>query len=184
VGEAAVDLGHGGRRYVGTLAGVPEFSIRVATPSEGDEVGRLTERVYRADGFLDGDEDYADALRDGAGRVRDAVVLVAVTDAGIVGAVTLAEAGTSWSNIATADELEVRMLVVDHPARRQGVADALMDAAEDHAVRRGLSAVVLSTEPVMVGAHALYERRGYARQPERDWAVGSVSLLAYRRPLA
>jgi hypothetical protein len=35
----------------------------------------------------------------------------------------------------------------------------------------------------MHGAHRLYERRGYVRQPERDWDVGSLRLLAYQLDL-
>lgn len=163
---------------------MPEISIRPATPDEGEEVGRLTETVYRDDGHLFGDEGYADELRDAAGRIRDALVLVAVLDGRLVGAVTLLETGMPGSNTAVSGELEVRMLVVDHPARRQGIADALMDAAEDHARRRGLAAVVLATGQAMVGAHRLYERRGYTRRPDRDWGVGPVPFLVYRRELA
>ena len=35
----------------------------------------------------------------------------------------------------------------------------------------------------MHGAHKLYERRGYTRQPHRDWMVGPFSLLVYRLDL-
>lgn len=37
----------------------------------------------------------------------------------------------------------------------------------------------------MKGAHRLYERRGYRRDPERDWdANGRFTLLAYRVDVA
>jgi len=32
----------------------------------------------------------------------------------------------------------------------------------------------------MHAAHRLYERRGYLRQPARDWQIRNVRLLAYR----
>jgi hypothetical protein len=33
------------------------------------------------------------------------------------------------------------------------------------------------------GAHRLYERRGYLREPARDWQIRNVRLLAYRLAL-
>jgi len=158
-------------------------TVRPATTDEAEAIGALTEEVYRDGGFLDDDEAYVTQLLDGAGRVRDALVLVADLDGSVVASVTLAEPGTPWSEISQPDELEVRMLAVAERARRQGIADRLMDEAEDHARRRGLAAVVLSTEPVMEAAHQLYERRGYVRQPERDWDVDGFPLIAYRLAL-
>jgi hypothetical protein len=32
-------------------------------------------------------------------------------------------------------------------------------------------------------AHRLYERRGYLREPARDWQIRDVRLLAYRLTL-
>jgi ribosomal protein S18 acetylase RimI-like enzyme len=158
-------------------------TVRPASPGEAEAIGVLTEAVYRDGDFLDDDEAYVAHLLDGAGRVRDALVLVADLDGSVVASVTLAEPGTPWSEISRPDELEVRMLAVAEMARRRGIADRLMDEAEDHARRQGLAAVVLSTEPAMAGAHRLYERRGYVRQPERDWDVDGFPLLAYRLAL-
>jgi hypothetical protein len=41
----------------------PDVEIRRADPGDADQVGVLTERVYRHDGLTD--EDYASQLRDG-----------------------------------------------------------------------------------------------------------------------
>ena len=158
-------------------------TVRPATTEEAEAIGVLTEAVYRDGDFLDDDEAYVTHLLDGAGRVRDALVLVADLDGALVASVTLAEPGTPWSEISRPDELEVRMLAVAGTARRRGIADRLMDEAEAHARRRGLAGVVLSTEPAMTGAHRLYERRGYVRQPERDWDVDGFPLIAYRLAL-
>lgn len=158
-------------------------TIRSATAEEGDVVGVLTERVYRDAGYLDDDDDYFALLLDGPGRVRDAVVLVAELDGAVAGSVTIAEHGTPWGEISRPDELEVRMLAVDGSARRRGIADRLMDEVEAHARRLGLAGVVLSTGSQMHGAHALYERRGYVRQPDRDWDVDGFPLIAYRLAL-
>ena len=156
--------------------------VRRADPSEGDEIGRLTEQVYRAGGFTT--DDYSLVLLDGATRVRDAIVLVATLDGRIVASVTLAPPGTPFAEIGRPHELEVRMLGVAAEARRLGIADRLMDEAEGLARSIGLTGVVLSTEPDMHDAHRLYERRGYERQPDRDWEVERFTLLVCTLTLA
>jgi ribosomal protein S18 acetylase RimI-like enzyme len=52
------------------------------------------------------------------------------------------------------------------------------------AAEQGCAAVVLSTDPGMHAAHRLYRRRGYTRQPSRDWLVNQLKLLVFRLPLA
>jgi GNAT superfamily N-acetyltransferase len=158
-----------------------ELVVRPARQDEGDAVGVLTEQVYREDGFVD--DHYAAVLRDGASRVHDATVIVAELGDRLVGSVTAALPGTRYSEIARADEVEVRMLAVAGDVRRRGIADALMEAVETLARHRGLAGVILSTAPMMEGAHRLYERRGYVRRPERDWNVGDLRLLAYQLDL-
>jgi hypothetical protein len=92
-----------------------DITIRRANPAEADQVGALTERVYRTGGF--GSDDYASVLRDGRSRVRDGIVLVAAADGVITGTVTLALPGTSLAHLCRDDEAEVRMLAVDEAAR-------------------------------------------------------------------
>ena len=170
-----------------------DVAVRRAEPAEADLVGALTERVYRTGGF--GSDDYAKVLRDGRSRVRDAIVLVAVADgiasadgvavAGgtIAGTVTLALPGSPLAHLSRAGEAEVRMLAVDEAARGLGIANRLMAACETLARNEGLAAVILCTESGMLAAQRLYERRGYLREPARDWQIRDVRLLAYRRPL-
>jgi hypothetical protein len=43
--------------------------------------------------------------------------------------------------------------------------------------------VILCTETGMHASPRLYERRGYLRQPARDWQIRDVRLLAYRLAL-
>ena len=156
--------------------------VRRAASDEGDEIGLLTAAAYRDDPVVDAA--YARELADGTSRVRDAHVLVALAGLRLVGSVTLAEPGTPFAEIARDGELEVRMLGVDPAARRLGVADRLMDGAEQRARDRGLRAVVLSTADHMTAAHSLYEGRGYERHPERDWNVlADLRLLVYRLAL-
>jgi len=75
------------------------------------------------------------------------------------------------------------MLAVDEAARGHGVANLLMAACETQARDQGLAAVILCTETRMLAAQRLYERRGYLREPARDWQIGNVHLIAYRLPL-
>jgi hypothetical protein len=44
--------------------------------------------------------------------------------------------------------------------------------------------MILCTETRMLAAQRLYERRGYLREPARDWQIRNVRLIAYRLPLA
>ena len=158
-----------------------DITVRRAEPAEADLVGALTERVYRTGGF--GSDDYAKVLRDGRSRVRDGVVLVAATDGAIAGTVTLALPGSPLAHLSQAGEAEVRMLAVDEASRGLGVANRLMAACETLARNEGLAAVILCTETGMHAAQRLYERRGYRRDPARDWQIRDVRLIAYRLTL-
>ena len=154
-----------------------DVTVRRADQAEAGQVGALTERVYRDGGF--GSDDYAEVLRDGRSRVRDGIVLVATADGAIAGTVTLALPGTRLAHLCRADEAEVRMLAVDEAARGLGIASRLMAACETLARDQGLAAMIWCTETGMHAAHRLYERRGYAREPARDWQIRDVRLLAY-----
>jgi ribosomal protein S18 acetylase RimI-like enzyme len=156
-----------------------DITVRRADPAEADLVGELTERVYRDGGF--GSGAYADVLRDGS-RVRDGIVLVAAADGTITGTVTLALPGSPLAHMCRADEAEIRMLAVDEAARGHGVANRLMAACETLARDQGLAAMILCTETRMHAAQRLYERRGYLREPTRDWQISNVHLIAYRLP--
>jgi len=158
-----------------------DVTVRRADPAEADLVGALTERAYRDGGF--GSGAYAEVLRDGRSRVRDSIVLVAAADGTITGTVTLALPGSPLAHLGRADEAEVRMLAVDEAARGHGVANLLMAACEAVARDQGLAAVILCTETRMLAAQRLYERRGYLREPARDWQIRNVHLIAYRLPL-
>jgi len=158
-----------------------DITVRRANPVEADLVGELTERVYRDGGF--GSGAYAEVLRDGRSRVRDGIVLVAAADGTITGTVTLALPGPRLAHLCRADEAEVRMLAVDEAARGHGIASRLMAASETLARDQGLAAMILCTETRMHAAQRLYERRGYLREPARDWQVRNVRLIVYRLAL-
>jgi len=160
-----------------------EVEIRRAGHADAERVGALAERAYRQGGWAD--ERYSKLLLDARSRIEEATVFVAVADGVMLGTVTVARPGSRFASLARAGEAEVRMLAVDDAARGRGVGSLLMDACEGLARDEGSAAVVLCTEPDMYAAHRLYQRRGYARQPERDWdwRPGRPLLQVYRLEL-
>ena len=156
--------------------------IRKATADDAAAVTAIIEEVYVGGGWADPvtSPDYVRSLRDAATRIEQAVVLLAEQDGIPVGTVT-ATYGPPLANIARPGELEVRMLAVLPDARRNGLARELMRACEVLARQTGRARVVLSTEPAMTAAQALYERLGYLRTPDRDWSIHGTRLITYGR---
>jgi ribosomal protein S18 acetylase RimI-like enzyme len=148
--------------------------IRTALPTELPEIGDIRVAAYRADGFLSPASEYAATLHalghDGSGDV-----LVAVADDGqLLGTVML----EYWPNQGGAmdgpGEAEIRALAVRPAARGQGAGNALLTAIIEHAAAHGVEHLVLATLPAMHTAHRMYEKAGFTRLPERDWAPGDA----------
>ncbi len=150
-------------------------------PEEYDAVAELTLAAYRSlpGAHLSGG--YEGRLRDVEGRAAEAVVLVAVEDGSIVGAVTFVPGPRSpWAELLNEGEAGVRMLAVPPAARRRGVGTALVLACIDRARREGWHRLCLHTTPWMSDARRIYERLGFRRDPERDWVpVPGVPLLGF-----
>jgi GNAT superfamily N-acetyltransferase len=168
------------------MTATEEFTIRAAQGHEYAEVGALTERAYRIDGFVDDSSDYGLELRDAASRASAAELLVAVDAAGrSVGTVTVCLPGSPYVELAEPHELEFRMLAVDRSARGRGVARRLVEAVLARARELGFGRVVLCSIDTMSTAHRLYARLGFRRYPERDWSpVPGIELLAFQLDLA
>ncbi|MEU8772810.1 GNAT family N-acetyltransferase [Streptomyces sp. NPDC048606] len=160
-----------------------DIVIRTAEPADYAELGDITARAYLDDGLLDGntDDSYERALRDVAGRAADAEVLVATLDGVLLGGVTFAPPGSRMADIAGPDEAEFRMLTVARAGRGRGAGEALVRACIGRArALDGVTRLVLSTQAQSPAAHRIYERLGFVRTPERDWApVPTVPLLTY-----
>lgn len=156
--------------------------IRKATAADAGVVRRIIDEVYVQGGWADPatSPEYVRSLLDAQTRIAETTVLVAELDDRVIATVTATQ-HPPYANIAHPGELEVRMLGVLPHARRKGVAQALMSACEDLARARGLRTVVLSTEPEMTAAQALYEGLGYVRTPERDWTINGFGLITYAR---
>ncbi|MFI8101997.1 GNAT family N-acetyltransferase [Streptomyces sp. NPDC086023] len=160
-----------------------DIVIREARPDEYAELGEITAQAYLKDGLLDQNEtdDYANTLRDVAGRASHGEILVAVADDRLLGGVAYAPPGSELCDIAGAGEAEFRMLAVAREGRGRGAGEALVRACIDRArATEGVTRLVMSTQPAMRGAQRLYERLGFTRTPERDWSpVPQLRLLTY-----
>ena len=146
--------------------------IRTALPAELPEIGDIRVAAYRADGFLSPASQYAATLH-ALGHDGNGDVLVAVADDGqLLGTVML----EYWPNQGGAmhgpGEAEIRALAVRPAARGQGAGNALLTAIIEHAAAHGVEHLVLATLPAMRTAHRMYEKAGFTRLPERDWAPG------------
>jgi len=146
--------------------------IRAARPAELPEIGDIRVAAYRADGFLSATSEYA-AILHGLGQDGNGDVLVAVAgDGQLLGTVML----EYWPNQGGAmhgpGEAEIRALAVRPAARGQGAGNALLTAVIERAAAHGVQHLVLATLPAMRTAHRMYEKAGFTRLPERDWAPG------------
>ena len=163
------------------------ITVRPALPADYVDIARITRDSYLAAGhFDDAEHPYMQQIQQVAHRAEVAPVWVAERDGRIVGSVTLAVAGDRYADIALADELEFRMLVVDPEVQRGGIGRAMVEAIIAHArTLDGIRAVALTTGPDWHAAHALYEATGFHRVPERDWPVPGtpIRLLVYRLEL-
>ncbi|GIG67574.1 GNAT family N-acetyltransferase [Phytomonospora endophytica] len=162
--------------------------VRVATPGDYPEAGRIAVDAYRKHGHL-GDADgpasfYAEQLADAASRAADGTLLVAVDPetGDVLGTVAYLEHGSPMAEMSAPGEAEFRMLAVDPRAERRGVGKALVNACVERARANGRTAVAIcSRDDVAVGAMRLYERLGFVRTPEKDWEpVAGISLIGWR----
>lgn len=166
------------------------INFRPALPEDYAEIARITRDSYLGAGYFESAEHpYLARIQDVARRAESAQIWVAEqsltsananADAGtgagpVVGAVTLVRHGEVFADIAFADELEIRILVVDPARQRGGIGRAMVQAIIAHArTLEGVRAVSLTTGDQWASAHALYRSMGFARQAHRDWLVPSA----------
>ncbi|WP_433477584.1 GNAT family N-acetyltransferase [Spirillospora sp. CA-142024] len=152
----------------------------MARTDEYELVGELTVEVYVHGGLVNPASPYVSTLRNAADRAANAELLVAEVEGEVVGAVAYCPPGSPYAELAGPDEAEFRMLAVRKTARANGVGRAMVRACAERARTAGLAGLRLSTQRNMDSAQRLYERMGFVRTPDRDWAPApGVDLLTY-----
>ena len=143
--------------------------VRPVRPEDYRTVGDVTVAAYSTiEGFSPGPR-YEAELRDVAGRVESAEVLVAAADDGrILGAVTFVPGPGPLAEFEGDDESGMRMLAVDPAAQGRGVGRLLAQACVERARKAGRARLVLHTTGAMAGAHRLYRGLGFTRTPGLD----------------
>ncbi|HEY2551841.1 MAG TPA: GNAT family N-acetyltransferase [Streptosporangiaceae bacterium] len=153
--------------------------IRDALPGELRDVGKLRVAAYVAGGFLSPDSEYAPQLAslgaDGKGQI-----LVAVRQDGQLAGTAMLQPWPHTELATGPDEAEIRALAVDPGGQRAGTGSALLQAIIDRARGAGVRHLVLYTQSDMAAAQRMYQRAGFTRLADRDWAVmPELTLLAY-----
>jgi len=140
------------------VSSAPSTDVRPAQEGDLDTVAALFDS-YRQ--FYGQSADPAVARRFIADRMQrhDSFIFLASTQAD-VGA-GFCQLYPTWCSVAAAPVLVLYDLFVAASARRQGVARALMLAAQAHALRLGVARMELQTARSNVAAQALYDSLGW-----------------------
>ena len=150
---------------------------------EHTDLADLTVAAYRQAGHIE--DAYEGELRDVAGRVAGAVVLVAVDDDDderLLGGVTFVpDHASPYAEFDIEHAAGIRMLAVHPDAQGRGVGESLTLDCIDRARKLGRREVILHSTPWMTTAHGVYERLGFTRDPNLDWwPTPNVELFGYR----
>lgn len=160
------------------------LTIRRALPDEYASIGSLTVRAYAPVLSFGDDDPYRQTLMDAAGRATAAELWAATSSDELVGTVTVCRPESVYAEIASPDELEVRMLAVAPEAQGQGIGVQLMQRVHQTAQAEEFAAVALSVVASNLGAVAFYAALGYLHVPDRDWTpVPDITLQVWRRPV-
>ena len=159
------------------------FLIRPVRPEEYEALGELTVAAYHSlPDVMEHQDAYDRQLRDVARRAETSCVLVAVGPEGeLLGGVTyVCGPDDPYSEELTEGEAGMRMLAVDPIRHGQGIGRALTQACLDRAREAGRERLVLHTGGWMPAAIRLYEKLGFVRKPQIDFAPApGIDLIAY-----
>lgn len=144
--------------------------LRLVADGEHEAVDELVRVAYAHDyGVRDHGGD--DPFRHSAHRAERSEVWVALDGDRLVGTVTIGLTGSGLMEDRGEDELDFRLLAVSPDARGRGIGEALTRLVIDRARAQGRAAVFMKSGPQMIGAHRLYERIGFRRDPDRDGLI-------------
>jgi ribosomal protein S18 acetylase RimI-like enzyme len=154
--------------------------VRTARPDEYDLIGRLTVEVYVGGGLIAPGSPYVATLADAADRAAKSTLLVAEHAGEVVGAVAYCPEESPYADLAGPGEAEFRMLAVRARVRGNGIGATLVRTCLDRARDAGCTALRLSTQQNMRAAQRMYERFGFTRTADRDWAPRpGLDLITY-----
>jgi ribosomal protein S18 acetylase RimI-like enzyme len=97
----------------------------------------------------------------------------------LLGTVFLVRYGSPDVQVARETEAEIHLLAVAPTSRRHNLGERLMRAVLQAAREQGLQKIVLSTQPSMASAHALYRKLDFQRNEARDWMRGTRSYWVF-----
>jgi len=145
--------------------------VRLARADEYGAIGQLIAAAYTADYELPAS--YVNSLSQVEQRAREHEVWV-VEDrltGTLEASVATPRDGGFISDLGQPGELDFRLLAVAPGARGKGYGALLTNHVIALARQRGLDRVVMNSGDMMLGAHRLYEKLGFARVPARDLVV-------------
>jgi GNAT superfamily N-acetyltransferase len=153
----------------------------LAPDDDADLLGRIVVDAYHALPGHPPDEEYDEELLDVRTRGEVAAVGVAELDGRLVGCVTYVPDSTNrFAEFHDPKAAGFRMLAVDPAAQGSGAGRALVAWCIERARREGRARLLIHSGDWMTRAHAMYDRFGFEREPDRDWEpVEGMKLLAF-----
>jgi GNAT superfamily N-acetyltransferase len=145
-----------------TIEAQPRVCIRMTVLDDASSIASLLARSFAEYESSYTPEAFAatistpDRIRD---RIGEGPVWLALRNEIVVG---------TLSAIARGDALYLRGMAIDPEARGDGIGRALLECAEEYAIRNGFERLFLSTTPFLKSAIRLYERYGFSRSNEKS----------------
>jgi GNAT superfamily N-acetyltransferase len=168
--------------------------IEEAQAAEHSMLGDLLVRVYASlPGFPTPQEqpEYYATMRDvGALARRPGITLLVARSSmgdvlgGVVYIGDMREYGSGSAAPTIRDAAGFRWLGVDPDRRGLGIGKALAEACIERAKLAGRAQVVIHSTRAMRTAWSMYERLGFRRSPDLDFAQKGLAVYGFRLPLA
>lgn len=171
-----------------------DFCIRSVRAQEYPRVGALIVEAYASLAGMPTPQqqpEYYAMLADVGRRAGHAAidVSIAVTDAGeVLGSVDfiadMQHYGAGGTASAIAGAAGMRLLAVTAQCRGRGIGSALTRHCIERAQALGRSRLILHTTRAMQVAWSMYERCGFRRFPDIDFAQGTLQVFGFELPLS
>lgn len=149
------------------------LTIRPARPEDDAVIGEILVNAF-VQGYAEKmpevvvtEERKAD-LRNVAEKRMTGAVIVAELEGRVVGACTIYPPGSPKSEAWMPKAADLRMVGIDFELRGQGIADRLLDGAENQAREWGCDTMNLHVRRGAHGVAGVYVKRGFRRDPSGD----------------